>query len=135
MDIFFTKPSGRIGRDELRFKALKAMREVVTGDTEFEIRFFNPNNLDDNSVEVVIDIPAKFYNPDNKKCYFKFNHEELTPEHIAETFGNRSATSLFLNDEWYSRINKRTRENAVQDALTDTSLCGWGIRDDVFRSN
>lgn len=111
-------------------KAFSALDEVITDNVEFRIEFTNDPGLI--RVEVAIDIPDKFYNPDNKKCRIKFNYDELTPEHIAEVLFGRNATSLFLNDEWYSRASKRTRENALQKALTDNN---WGIFDDYFRSN
>ena len=134
MDIFFTKPSTRLDRDELYTKAFNAVDDVVTADTEFNIEF-SQDDLDNNRAEVVIDIPAKFYNPDNKKCRIKFTPDELTPETIANTLGKRTATSLFLNDEWYSRSRKRAREDALQEALTGNNFFNWGGHDDDFRSN
>lgn len=125
MDIFFTKPGERIGRYDLHEKAVLAVDEVVTGPTVFDIEF-SQDNLDDNRVEVVIDVPDKFYNPDNKKLRIKFDPEELTAENVAKTFGKKRSTALFLNDKWYSRINKRRREEALQDELIHNGHAPFG---------
>ena len=131
MDIFFTKPDAHPeGRESHYMKAFSAVDEVITNNAEFRIEFTNDPGLI--QVEVVIDIPDKFYNPDNKKCRTKFTLDELTPEHVAKVLFRGAATSLFLNDEWYSRASKRAREDALQEALTRNN---WGIRDDDFRSN
>ena len=131
MGIFFTNSdSPQDQRESHYMKAFSAVDEVIANDVEFRIEFTNDPGLI--RVEVVIDIPDKFYNPDNKKCRIKFNYDELTSEHVAEVLFRRAATSLFLNDEWYSRTSKRRREDALQKALTDNN---WGIYDDYFRSN
>lgn len=131
MDIFFTNSDAHPeGRESPYMKAFSALDEVITDNAEFRIEFTNDPGLI--QVEVVIDIPDKFYNPDNKKCRIKFNYDELTPEHVAKVLFRKTATSLFLKDEWYSRASKRAREDALQGALTRND---WGIRDDDFRSN
>lgn len=131
MGIFFTNSDAPQDHLESHYmKAFSALDEVITDNAEFRIEFTNDPGLI--RVEVVIDIPDKFYNPDNKKCRIKFNYDELTPEHIAKVLFRRAATSLFMKDEWYLRVNKRAREDALQKALTDNN---WGIYDDYFRSN
>lgn len=131
MGSFFTNSDAHQDHLESPYmKAFSALDEVIIDDADFRIEFTDDPGLI--RVEVVIDIPDKFYNPDNKKCRIKFNYDELTPEHIAKVLFRRNATSLFLNDEWYSRASKRTREDALQKALTGNIL---GVCDDDFRSN
>ena len=123
MDIFFTKPSPRLDRYDLHEKAVSAVDAVVTDDTAFCIEFpSGPNHI---QVEVVIDIPDKFYNPDNNKIRIKFDPEDLTAENVAKTFGKKRSTALFLNDKWYSRINKRRREEALQNEIINGTTAPW----------